>query len=53
MRLDREAYYSVYDDTYAFLVQEIIPNVILNTYDIVNDQDGWAIGGQNRVAIVR
>jgi enterochelin esterase family protein len=48
MRLDREAQYSKYNDTWTnFLIQEIIPNVITNTYDIVNDPNGWGIGGQS------
>jgi enterochelin esterase family protein len=48
MRLDREAQYSKYNDTWTnFLIQEIIPNVITNSYDIVNDPNGWGIGGQS------
>jgi enterochelin esterase family protein len=47
-RLIRETQYSDYNANYAsFLIDEIIPNVILNAYDIVNDPEGWAIGGQS------
>lgn len=47
-RLIREMEYSDYNDKYArFLIDEIIPGVIQSDYDIVNDPDGWAIGGQS------
>jgi enterochelin esterase family protein len=47
-RLIREMEYSTYNDTYAkFLTEEIIPDVIQAQYEIVNDPDGWAIGGQS------
>lgn len=47
-RLIREEQYSSYSDVFAnFLIDELIPAVITNQYDIVNDPDGWAIGGQS------
>lgn len=47
-RLIREKEYSEYSDVFArFLLDELIPNVVSNQYDLVQDADGWAIGGQS------
>jgi enterochelin esterase-like enzyme len=47
-RLIREKEYSEYSDVFArFLLDELLPNVVTNKYDIVKDADGWAIGGQS------
>ncbi|MDB4912971.1 MAG: hypothetical protein JWM95_615 [Gemmatimonadetes bacterium] len=40
--------YDTLSDRYAnFLINEIIPDVVKPKYDLVNDPDGWAIGGQS------
>lgn len=40
--------YDTLSDRYAsFLINEIIPDVVKSKYTIVNDADGWAIGGQS------
>lgn len=45
---DRATAYDSLSDRYArFLTEEIIPDVLLNTYDLVDDGDGWAIGGHS------
>jgi enterochelin esterase family protein len=45
---DRAAAYDSMSDRYvSFLVDEIIPGVIQNQYNIVDDPDGWAIGGHS------
>ncbi len=47
-RLIREKEYSEYSDVFSrFLLDELLPNVVTNKYDIVKDADGWAIGGQS------
>jgi enterochelin esterase-like enzyme len=47
-RLIREKEYSEYSDVFSrFLLEELIPNVLSNKYDLVKDPDGWAIGGQS------
>jgi enterochelin esterase family protein len=43
---NRSDQYDVLDDKYArFLLEEIIPDVITNRYEIVGDPEGWAISG--------
>jgi enterochelin esterase family protein len=45
---DRAAAYDSLSAKYSsFLVDEIIPGVILSAYNIVEDPDGWAIGGHS------
>lgn len=45
---DRAAAYDSLSDRYStFLVDEIIPGAIQNAYNIVDDPDGWAIGGHS------
>jgi enterochelin esterase family protein len=40
--------YDTIDDKYTrFLLDEIIPNVILSEYNIIDDADGWAIAGHS------
>jgi len=42
----RSDQYDTLDDTYSrFLLDEIIPDVISNRYAVVDDPNGWAIGG--------
>jgi enterochelin esterase family protein len=42
----RSQEYNTPDDKYSnFLLDEIIPSVILSQYNIVDDRDAWAIGG--------
>jgi hypothetical protein len=44
----RSKQYDTPNDQYGkFLLQEFLPNEILNKYDIVTDADGWAIGGHS------
>ena len=44
----RSMEYDSMDDKYArFLLDEIIPDVILSEYNIIEDADGWAIAGQS------
>lgn len=42
----RSQQYDAVDDRYArFLLDEIIPDVILNKYNVVDDPNGWAVIG--------
>jgi enterochelin esterase family protein len=44
----RSIEYDSLDDLYTrFLLEEIIPDVVTSKYNIVNDPDGWAIGGHS------
>jgi enterochelin esterase family protein len=44
----RSMEYDTLDDTYArFVLDEILPAVVLRHYTIVNEPDGWAIAGQS------
>ena len=45
----RSMEYDALDDKYSrFLIDEIIPDVMHAQYDIVDDPDGWGIGGRAR-----
>jgi enterochelin esterase family protein len=44
----RSMEYDTLDDTYSrFVLDEILPAVVLRQYTIVNEPDGWAIAGQS------
>jgi enterochelin esterase family protein len=44
----RSMQYDSMDDKYTrFLLDEIIPDVILSEYNIIDDADGWAIAGHS------
>lgn len=44
----RSMQYDSMDDKYTrFLLDEIIPDVILSEYNIIDDADGWAIAGMS------
>jgi enterochelin esterase family protein len=44
----RSEEYDTRDEKYGrFLLDEFLPNVVLNTYDIVDDPNGWLIGGHS------
>lgn len=46
--IDRATAYDSLSDRYvSFLVGEIIPGVVESQYNIVDDPDGWAIGGHS------
>ncbi len=42
-----EEYDSRTDQYGSFLLTEFLPNVVLNAYDIVDDPNGWLIGGHS------
>jgi enterochelin esterase family protein len=45
---ERSEEYDTRDDKYGrFLINEFIPDVIESQYDIVDDPNGWAIGGHS------
>jgi enterochelin esterase family protein len=45
---ERSVEYDATTPKYAtFLINEFIPNAIANAYDIVDDPNGWAIGGHS------
>jgi enterochelin esterase family protein len=45
---DRSTQYDTPNDQYGkFLIEEFLPNNILNQYDIVTDADGWSIAGHS------
>jgi enterochelin esterase family protein len=44
----RSVQYDSVNETYArFLLDELLPEVVLRRYTITTDPDGWAIGGQS------
>jgi gluconolactonase len=44
----RSEEYDTRSDKYgSMLLHELLPNAVLNTYDIVDDPNGWAIGGHS------
>jgi enterochelin esterase family protein len=44
---DRSTEYNEIDDTYARFIDEIVAAVVLSQYNIIDDADGWAIGGHS------
>ncbi len=45
---DRSQEYDTRDNKYGtMLTTELLPNAVLNQYDIVDDPNGWAIGGHS------
>jgi enterochelin esterase family protein len=44
---ERSTEYNEITDVYATFIDEILDAVILNDYNIVDDPDGWAIGGHS------